>query len=573
MATDPLMKSIRGDLQQMVKTFSYNRDPYRITEAVQRKSSPLVIMRGLLPDPDKCVDLLALYEHSHASMFVPFQSFGLSQEAMVRDAMENGPHLPVLTGLLVAAISMIDATELDPDRRSTLKSLCSSLDIWLGSLTGKKRLNYAVIQIGLLNLQAYYVQGEHADLLWEKTAVLVRRAMNMGLQEAMDDVKPDEKALREHLWWAVKEWDLQISLDCGMPNNYGDHDSVKIAPLRLDATLPTDEAGKAACAALANTYNLRRQLWAILNQPSGSIDRHEAWIIVEAIMFQALAEKERWPTLGETRSKNTGEYAISEIFMSMCIYVYLTRVLSYACCRLSFNAQDADNTSLAFRTLLSRIAIDLLNALQSLKDLCSVPQAEGDTYYWHWFHENFRQDITRAVFYLCLELRTSKDNNLAAIRHDEPPFHNTIRIRNEVIDMPSRETMSLLIEITLSDTLCRLKDASKNFKTFAWLSLAHESAISGASSQAEKDAVLRQRAVEVVTMAKSHLEGLSSTGRDAMAGKGSDQAHSVVESSGMDMASRAAAVDFDMVSYLLFNFIDICRANYINPESILGRQP
>ena len=551
-ATDPLMKSIRFDLQQMVTT--YKKDIDRDPEPNQRIGNPLETMRQLLPDPGKCVDLLTLYEQSHASIFAPLESFGLSKGELVQDAMEDGQHIPVLTGLLVATISMTETMELDTELRSTVESMCNSLEVWLGSLSGKKRLNYVVVQISLLYLQAKYLLGEHSDLLWEKTASLVRRAMNMGLHELLNDVELSEKALRKQLWWAVKEWDLQISLECGMPDNCGDHGSVEIAPLGPYAILSTDEVDNAAITALAGTYNLRRQLWSILNEPSVSVGRRDIWNIVGTVMLHAFAEKECWEKLRKTGSKTSEKGALSKIFMSMCTYVYLTRVLSYACCCLSFNAQDEGEMSLESRTLLSSIAIDLLDALQVLKDLCSAPGTEADASYWHWFHENFKQDITRAVFYLCLDLRTSKNNIGTATtrrsQYDKQLFHNPIRIRNEIIELPSKRTVSTLIERTLSDILHRLKDADKDFKTFIWLSVTHEAAISDESSIAEQDAKLKQRAVNAVRMAKSHLEGLPRPAGGAIAANGSDQAHSTDGLLGLDMFSRNAGADLDLVSYL-----------------------
>ncbi|KAF7595523.1 hypothetical protein BBP40_005859 [Aspergillus hancockii] len=167
-------------------------------------------------------ELVQIYSNTFESCYriLHLPSFQAEYQGYVQQPETARPSAVVKLSLVM---SLAGALHSDPALRHELsvkaRSWVHIAQTWLSAPFEKDRLTIDGIQIHCLLLLSRQVNRVGPDLVWISAGSLVRMAMQMGLHQDPNDLRPMsslQKEVRRWLWYTILEINVQAALDAGM---------------------------------------------------------------------------------------------------------------------------------------------------------------------------------------------------------------------------------------------------------------------------------------------------------------------------------------------------------------------
>ncbi|KAL4930299.1 Zn(II)2Cys6 transcription factor [Aspergillus undulatus] len=197
-------------------------------------------LRHSLPTRGICDRLVELYTENFEQVFrilhVPtFHQQYLEYWNRDRSMNDQSVHfVPQLTAVLAVAIPLAD-DKFRHDNSDTCEYLLNYainlLRSWFCRMPRKLKTEFSTLQTETLTVLAQWLKSDPPEELWRATGSLARSAMVMGLHlnpSNCADFTLFQRETRRRLWTTIVEFELQASIESGMPEHipYLDSDSL-----------------------------------------------------------------------------------------------------------------------------------------------------------------------------------------------------------------------------------------------------------------------------------------------------------------------------------------------------------
>jgi hypothetical protein len=490
LTSDPTLREIGRDWLHLQHSYPKPKKQNK-SRSISYAHTSLDLLRRLLPDQDTCRASIDLYLRTFQSIFLDVTYLQAVKDMLhgANDLACSDEDLPVLLGIVAVgtAIPMQGADQEQSDREKSADELTSSLEQWLDSLMGKRRLHLGVLETRLLCVLATAIRGQSPDYIWENFGSIVRLATRMGLHDnsSMANISALDCERQSKLWRLIIEYDLQVSLDSSMPWSppfWGlSNEAISTA---IGMITPEN--------VLQKTFSLRGNIWARINGSKyvSPIKDEEA---VKMLGEYASTLAAPWKPFENVREAHVLHLSRYEIFRQMITYIFLARPLAYLCRELAFNRQSNVELTLRCREALVETSASILTAIHVL-DLHDQGIQDGKSVLCgELFYKLFLNDIFRAMIYISLDIKKPVDETSSGVPLD-------------AVDPMSTALKSDILERGLDSVLCRVRGAGKDLKAYVCLSMIRSSALGHGSTTNENAAAAG--AHKALLVAKEHLAAL-----------------------------------------------------------------
>ena len=419
-STDPWMISFKRDLHVLQKALVKQKTVRRRT--TPKSHSEHSIMMQILPRREICSRLVEIYLSNletvyrvlHSPTFLTdFDRFWNDRSSGIMNYLGFLPQLLVVMAIgsnfeesLLASV---------PDGGQSADMYCDLVQAWLGSVTGKRRMQFSILQTQTLLVIARLLRARRSDELWNDTGVLVRSAMMIGLHRDPSDFPQMpffQAEQRRRLWATVVELDLRISLSCGMspmvrpmefncrpPLNLDDMDLVdsrSIQAVPKSSEVWTDTSVQAL---LATSLPCRLEVAGLLHgmgntDTKGLLRRGKE---LEGFL-EHLPNLLKWDRNLAGRTDSAGR-----VFARMTLDITLRSVLMTVYCLFVLNPSKQEGHQEA-----RSVAIESSLQVLSRQDVFDPEIADADLpnkkQYWDFLHSLYESDIRQAAYIVCLEI-------------------------------------------------------------------------------------------------------------------------------------------------------------------------
>lgn len=240
--------NVRDALMNLRKFHKALLDEYRksltpITVFVDSMMPVHKRMTDILPKKAVCDRLVASYIDTSETIYriLHLPLFTEQYNLYWEGKLQSEYFLPQLLSLLsIASRFETKSKGLGNERVEGvhIPTACALVRVWLDSLRGKQRVEFAVLQVEVLLVHAQRMITPRIQDSWTSLGSIVRMAMTMGLHRDPSEFEPRVPVylceMRRRLWFTILDMDLHISLASNLPCLVRDGDYTCRPPRNLD---------------------------------------------------------------------------------------------------------------------------------------------------------------------------------------------------------------------------------------------------------------------------------------------------------------------------------------------------
>lgn len=422
---------------------------------------------------------------------------------------------PLLTAVLTVAVSF-DPQPSTPEESSSWDYLKQdapkSLQAWLAKLPRKQRVDLPTLQTETLLLLSLQLRLVSTEELWKASGSLVRSGMVMGLHVNLSqsaNLSFYQAECRRRLWITIVELDLQISITSGMPVMTPELDFGPLTPSNLndvdfdestsEPPSPSslgEETDSLAQITLATSLAHRIKVMNAVQHTSpldNLSERVEQARRLGKYISDVPSQLKPNNNIETTSPAFVLNHVLLDVFLRRPLLCLLRPVITHTqspCDHPSFHE-------------IRGACLDSSLAILSFQDYFDPHYADPDVTnanaYWDIFHTFCQHDILWAALSVCEHMRLPSNISSAP-----SPADNTTDTAGSRFQIPSKASLTRLIENTLDSFTRRVHHRESNVKDLILLTTALQSVRARGSAQ-QRERVMLQGAKNTLTACRRHL--------------------------------------------------------------------